>query len=432
MRYRPPLLLLLCALVSGCASAGALPPVPTAAEIPSLEERLSANPGDLEAGMSLAAAYRGTGRTAEATALISDLLVLSPEDPGLLVMSGLLAEDAGSFAEARAAYEQVLTAGQSGPLAAEVERRLNIVRRQELSQEVRGALAREADIAQVEADAGSVGVFPFFYEGDDDRWAPLALALPEMLSTDLAVTGRLRVVERLHVQALLDEIELSESGRVDAAVGARSGLLLGSRSIVQGRFRVDEGQIDVDAAVVDVGRGDDETEPISDADALEEIFALEKRLALDIHAELGVQLTSAERERITERQTESIQALLAFGRGIEAENAGEYEIAQEHFSSAVSIDPDFGMAAARGRSVASMIGIDMAAVVGQVSALARQVTTKRQAVTLLRNTPVGLQDRVLQALGVQKRAVVQEVTGQDRIGQAALLELIFRAPGGGP
>ena len=430
----PPRLLLatITLAATACASSGGLPSAPSPAEIPGLETIVADDPHDLESGLRLAAAYREADRVEEARALVAILAEASPEDPGVLVMSGLLAEDAGDAAGARAAYRAALESGVGGALRAEVEGRLESVRRAEMRAEVAAALAREDEVAQTQPDPATVGVFPFLYEGADPDWAPLALALPEMLATDLGVTGRLRVLERIHVQALLDEMALGASGRVDEATAARSGRLLGSGHIVQGRFHIEDGsRIGVDAAVVEVREpGLERVDPLSDEDAVEQLFALEKRLALDLHAELGVELTPAERERVNERQTESVQALLAFGRGIAAENAGDYGQAREHFDAASSIDPGFALAQAHGRRMAALASPGALAMTGRISAMAQRLAMQRQAVSLIRNAPAGLRQRILANLSPAKRAVLAEVLGQDRVGQAILLELVFRGPGG--
>jgi TolB-like protein len=270
------LLLLVALSAAVCASAGTLPPVPAPAELPDLEAAVVEDPGDVLSGLRLASGYRAAGRIAEAGAFVDHLLEGSPEDPGLLVMSGLIREDAGDLAGARLAYDAVLAGGRAGAMEAEVRGRREVVRRAELRAEVAGALAREDAAAQAAPDAATVGVFPFLYEGDDPDWEPLALAIPEMLATDLAVTGRLRVLERLHVQALLDELALGESGRVDESTAARSGRLLGAANIVQGRFRIEGStRIGVDAAVVAVRTpGLGRVDPLSGENAIERLFTL--------------------------------------------------------------------------------------------------------------------------------------------------------------
>ena len=406
--------------------------MPSAAEIPALEATLAADESDVDAGLRLAAAYREVERLDDADRLVTRLLETAPGDPGLLVMSGLIQESQGDPAGARTAYQAALAAGASGALRQEIERQIEIARAAELRAGVLDALAREEEVAQTAPDPATVGVFPFLYEGENPDWEPLALALPEMLATDLAVTGRLQVLERIQVQSLLDELALGASGRVDEETAARSGRLLGSGHIVQGRIRIEaDTRLGVDAAVVEVlGPESQQVDPLSAEDAVDQLFALEKQLALDLHEEMGIQLTPAERARINERQTESVQALLEFGRGIAAENAGDYAQAQQHFDAAVSIDPGFALAARRGQVAARLGALSSVALQRQFSSMARQLASQRQAVQLLRNAPANVRQRVLTTLSPQKRAILAEVLGQDRIGQVILLELIFVGPGG--
>ena len=426
--------LALTASAGACATSGAFPATPAPAEIPSLEATIASDPRDVDTGLRLAAAYRGVDRLVDARAVVDTLLVSFPGDPGLLLMGGALAEDAGDFPGARVAYSAALESGVSGDMRGEVERRLEAVRRAELRAEVQSALTREAELTQREPPPGTVAIFPFLYEGSDPSWEPLALALPEMLATDLQVTGRLQVLERVRVQALIDEMVLGVSGRVAEETAARTGRLLGARNVVQGRYRIEGGErIGLDAAVVEVGAaGQVQVDPLSDDDVIDQLFALEKRLALDLHEEMGVQLTPAERERINERQTESVQALLELGRGIAAENEGDFAQAREHYDAAASIDPGFALARQRAATVARLAFLVDGALASNLVSRARQLALQRDAVRLLRGAPSAARERILANLSPQQRAVLAEVLGQDRIGQVILLELVFTAPGGLP
>ena len=425
------LLAVVSVFVAGCATSGVMT-VPSAEEIPGLEAEFRRYPDDLELGLLLGMAYREQGRVEDARALVTPLLADAPDDPGLLVLSGLLAEDAGDWAGARAAYQYVLTTDPPGALRGQVEERLEVVRRAELRASVRAALAREAEVAQTIPDPTTVGIFPFVYEGDDPTWEPLALALPQLLATDLAVTGRLTVLERIQVQALITELQLAEAGRVDPATAARSGRLLGSGHVVQARFRVDDSQtLGIDAAVVEVGApGAEQVDPVAAEDLLERMFELEKQLAFDIYAELGVALTQAEREAINERQTESVEALLAFGRGLAAADAGDFALADQSFAEAEAIDPGFSQATTQRQEVQQT----QSASVQPPTALASSAQTtslQQQAVQqITAPPPTAPQPIPTSGVGGHQRSVISEVLGQDRIGQVILLELIFRAPGG--
>ena len=56
--------------------------------------------------------------------------------------------------------------------------------------------------------------------------------LAGMLSNELAATGKFRVVERNKLQGVIDEQDLSESGRVNKATRVKSGKLTGAKYLV--------------------------------------------------------------------------------------------------------------------------------------------------------------------------------------------------------
>src|SRR5690606_30460110 len=141
----------------------------------------------------------------------------------------------------------------------------------------------------------------------------------ELLITDLSQTDRLSVLERMHVQALIDEIQLAEAGLVDPATAARGGRLLGAGRIIQGSVGGTEQDLQLTAAVVGVTTGEPQVESGRGPSPLARFFDAEKALALDIYRVLGIELTPAERERVNRRPTENVRALLLFGLGLEAE-----------------------------------------------------------------------------------------------------------------
>ena len=156
---------------------------------------------------------------------------------------------------------------------------------------------------------------------------------------------------------------------------------------------------------------------------------MEKRLVFDIYAELGIQLTQAEREAINERQTESILALLAFGRGLAAADAGDFELAEEQFAEAESIDPTFSEATTQREEVQAAQAVATQPTIELTSA-AQQVSLQQQAVQQITQPQTIVPQPVPTDVAQHERSVISEVLGQDRIGQVILLELIFRGPGG--
>src|SRR5206468_96842 len=69
------------------------------------------------------------------------------------------------------------------------------------------------------------------------------------------------------------------------------------------------------------------------------LLDLEKQVVFDLAAQLGLELTQAEREQILRQGPKSLAAFLAYSRALEAMDRGDYGAAARHFRSAAQADP---------------------------------------------------------------------------------------------
>ena len=79
----------------------------------------------------------------------------------------------------------------------------------------------------VTSTPNSIAVLSFNNRSGQNKLTPLQKGLAVMLITDLVKVEQLRVVERVKIQALLDELELGSSGLVNTKTAPRVGKLLG-------------------------------------------------------------------------------------------------------------------------------------------------------------------------------------------------------------
>src|SRR5688500_6092548 len=98
----------------------------------------------------------------------------------------------------------------------------------------RAAIANERAIDAASLPARAVGVAPFAADPADTVATALAYGLADLLITDLSRSAALTVVDRLRADAVLRELRLAESGRVDSATAPRVGRLVGARRLVVG------------------------------------------------------------------------------------------------------------------------------------------------------------------------------------------------------
>jgi tetratricopeptide (TPR) repeat protein len=415
-------------LLTACAYPSTPVRSPTPADIPSLEAAVARDPGDVTSLVALGAAYRTAGRREEAAARLEQALVLRPDDPAATVFLGLTYEESGDPARARDLYQRYLEVGGSETVKGQLRQRVALLTRAALVARAQ-QMARDEE-AGITAPAAprTVAVFPFVYIGTDPQYRPLERAMAELLVTDLAQTSRLTVLERLQVQALVDELQFSSTVLVDPATAARSGRLLRAERVVQGSIAIDPGTLALNAAVVGATGEAARTAPVN-AESLERLFDAEKQLAFALYESLGIELTIAERQRVEQRPTTNIQALLAFGEGLEAEDRGDYQAAAAHYARAASMDPDFTVAAERG---AQTVGIVEAQTAG-VTSVADQVATELEVAGGTTPDLAPLAPPSLDALSdltgdPMRRDAVAEAFGVEGVAIQTILRIVFRRP----
>ncbi|UCG88984.1 MAG: hypothetical protein JSW71_10790 [Gemmatimonadota bacterium] len=322
------------------------------AEIPNLEERLREDPDDADLLLRYAAALFTAERCDSATKVAREGARRRPEDALGPLVIGQCLERSGYHDLAIATYQAYLTEHGQERGSAAVGARQMLARRAQATEEARTALQREAELAQASADPNVVAVLPVEIVGDA-TYQPLSRGLAQILISDLALLQRFRMVERVRLTALLDELQLAQTERVDQSTAPRVGYLLQAGRLVQGLAAIPpEGNTRLEATVI-LSTGE-VTDPESITGRLRDLLRMEKDLVIAISNQLGYTLSEAERRLILENGTQNLMAFLAYSRGLEAGDRGDYTVAAQHFAEAVQADPDFQMAREQyGASVAA-------------------------------------------------------------------------------
>lgn len=343
-------------LLAGCAGGSALRVSDITPEaIPGLEQARAQSPEDATTLTRLGVAYFKADRYADARQALDSAVARDARNGIAAIYLGMATEALGDFPAARIAYQHYIDISRSGELRETARRRLALVGRHELEFSARQALAQEASLTQQPPEENTVAVMPFGYSGTNAQVAPLSRGFAQLVVTDLAKSRQIRVLERERMQAIVNELHLADSGGADPQTALRSGRLLRAARVVQGTIAEQGSDLRVDAAVVDVAS----TQTAASAgatDALNRLFDLEKQIVLQVFANLGIQLSDQERASIDQRPTQNLQAFLAYSRGLEAEDRGDYSGARDAFGEAAGLDPSF-RAAVQGAGAAADLNI---------------------------------------------------------------------------
>jgi tetratricopeptide (TPR) repeat protein len=309
------------------------------AEISELAGRVAQEPTNGVVMLRYAAALHAAGRCDTAIVVARRGMALAPRDAVGPLVLGQCQEKAEQYQDALATYRQFLTANPSGDGASAVRARELLASRALAISNARSALAREAQLAEQPADAQTVAVLPIQVSGDS-AYQPLSRGLAQMLTSDLALLRRFRMVERMQIAALLDEMHLGETGRVDQASAARVGLMVRAGRMVQGLAAIpDDRDTRLEASVL-LGSGE-VTTPATATGRLKDLLKMEKDVVVGLAGRMGYTLSEAERRAILENGTQNLAAFLAYSRALEAEDRGDYQAAAGFYGEAAQIDPGF-------------------------------------------------------------------------------------------
>ncbi|MEM9664413.1 MAG: CsgG/HfaB family protein, partial [Bacteroidota bacterium] len=203
---------------------------------------------------------------------------------------------------------------------------------------------RTAGVAEARAPSPNVvAVYPFTFLGGNRQFESLGRGLAELISADLVHLPGITVIERARMQDLLAELNLSNEEFMDPSSTPRVGRLLTAGRIVGGGFSVPGDQVQLDAAIMNASPN-----TVQDlgtrTDDLNRLFELQDELVFAIADSLNIDLTPQQREQISFIPTGNLEAFLAFSRGLEREDAGDFSGAASLYQQAAQLDPAFTQA----------------------------------------------------------------------------------------
>jgi len=302
----------------------------------------------------LAAQLAAAGRCDTAVVVVAAAQAVAPADVRGPLVLGACQEQAGRFDDAIATYDGFAAAHPGVRGVGALRARAQLALRSAAEQTARQALAREAELAQQQPEAATVAVLPLVIAGDSSV-QPLSRGLAELITSDLAHVRTIRLLERLQIGMLLDELKVGQSERTDPATAARVGRLLRAERMVQGTATIpttEAATMQISATVV-TGAG--VVRPVGQVTGpFRQLLALEKQVVFDLAGQLGIALTEAERQEILRQGPKSLAAFLAYSRALDDLDRGDYAAAARNFGAAARADPSF-QAARQGQETAAAI-----------------------------------------------------------------------------
>lgn len=260
----------------------------------------------------------------------------------LLGLAQLRLDDPARAAEAWARF---IRSTSDASLSAEIARLRTILVREANERSARAAIKNEGR-SRISDDV--IAVLPFRNVGEP-KYEPLGKAIAAMLGANLSAVPGARVVGRGRVEAFLTA---AGSGGGDTKVARRVGRLLGAGMVVVGAHvdtSTDPMTLEVHSAVIDTSTGE-RVEFGSFLAPLDRFYIAIRDTAVALSSRLERPVSSlppATAQRVQAIHTESLEAALAFGRGLALEDTGDMDGARREYERAVRADSSFRLARAQ-------------------------------------------------------------------------------------
>jgi len=165
-----------------------------------------------------------------------------------------------------------------------------------------------------------------------------------MLISDLSKIDKIQVVERVKLQALLEEMGLAGTVPLSQGTSRKIARMLGtyyvsSGYIVPGKFT----KIQLHPSMMDVPFKTVKRQDIIVGE-INELYRIEKDVLFNIIKDMNISITPEEQERLSKPLSKNDIALLALFTAIDFSDRGQYDKAAAFYREALVEDPDLHMA----------------------------------------------------------------------------------------
>jgi tetratricopeptide (TPR) repeat protein len=282
------------------------------------------------------------GEYDQAKKTLEQAKVVFPSNYAVPYYLGLIYLEEGRRSDAIAEWKQYVLMDPKSEDSLKVRKYLTLLIREEAVEYAKQAVANEAALLQGPVADNTIAVTAFKNLGSENL-GPLGKGMAAMLIHDLSQVPDLKVVERVKLQALLEEMKLGTSGLVEQKTVPKVGKLLKARHVTTGNLAdIEESNMQIASALVDAEKiGSIDTQEAQGA--IKKFYDLEKEIACDIIEDLGRDCSKMP-GAFGKIHTKNLAALTAYSVGLDYLDQEKYDEAREEFQKALDEDPKFDLA----------------------------------------------------------------------------------------
>lgn len=291
-------------------------------------------------------------------ALCKRVLKLQPYHSAAIFYAGQTLEALGNEKLAKNIYKYYTVMPSSAPYRRFIKAKYTIITQKDIEKKVKNAIQLEESISSQKIPENSVAILYFVNDSYDQTMDSFGKGFAQLIIYDLSFAKNIKLSNREQLQILLEKLQVDQSQLNDQNLIPRLARLLKVKYIVSGSFNVDNNsKISINIGITNLARPKliEQTEFTG---SLKEVFRLEKNILSKIIAVMNLAISSSEKRKIMKFSTKKLDAFLAYSKGLDAYDFGNYDAAYSHFSLATKMDHNFFLANDMQQTVDAMIMID--------------------------------------------------------------------------
>lgn len=158
---------------------------------------------------------------------------------------------------------------------------------------------------------------------DKDKLDPLKKGLADMMITEMSKVKGIKVVERQRIQAIIEELNLSETDMVDKTTTQKMGKLLGAQVMLFGGFsNLFNDKLRIDVRIIKTETGET-LKAEEETGELDEFLTMLQSLVKKIASDLEVKLSSDEEDRLEATRDGNFNGYVTYAKALEFEDQGK-------------------------------------------------------------------------------------------------------------
>ena len=182
-------------------------------------------------------------------------------------------------------------------------------------------------------------IFKFENLADDEETNWLGSGISETLISKLSNVDEINVIERTHLNKIMEEQKLSLSGVVGEETSIELGKIVGANVAVIGSFQVVGEILRISGRFVNIETGEVLRSAVVTG-KMDDFFTMQDNLVKNLLSNQKIEISEEVVEIIEENKTEELTKVEWFAKGYEASVKGKYEKAIEFYKEEIRINPE--------------------------------------------------------------------------------------------